>query len=158
MREPLLAPSLAPAFARLEAVLASEAFAASVVTTLWDNAAVLHRSELVGAMTPGNPQFDAALANAVAAAGSLGGGEALLEIAADGVAEVADAGIGNEADDGKAFAAAADHACVGEGLDVAGDVGLGEAGGGDELGDILFAGFEGAEDFETAGFCERAEP
>jgi MFS transporter, DHA2 family, multidrug resistance protein len=55
------------------------AFAASVVTTLWDNAAVLHRSELVGAMTPGNPQFDAALANAVAAAGGLAGGEALLE-------------------------------------------------------------------------------
>ncbi len=92
------------------------------------------------------------------AEGASFGGEALLEIAADRVAEVADAGVGDEADDGEAFAAAADHTGVGEGLDVAGDVGLGEAGGGDELGDVLFAGFEGAEDFETAGFGEGAEP
>ena len=105
-----------------------------------------------------NLQSSGGARKSVMAEGAGFGGEALLEIAADGVAEVADAGVGNEADDGKAFAAAADHACVGEGLDVAGDVGLGEAGGGDELGDVLFAGFEGAEDFETAGFCEGAEP
>jgi MFS transporter, DHA2 family, multidrug resistance protein len=55
------------------------AFAASVVTTLWDNAALLHRAELVGAMTPGTPQFDAALASAIAVTGSTLGGDALME-------------------------------------------------------------------------------
>jgi hypothetical protein len=85
-------------------------------------------------------------------------GESLLEVGADGVAEFGDGGIGDEAHGDEALLAAADHACLGQGLDVAGDIGLGEAGGGDEVGDVFFTFFEGAEDAQAAGFGEDTEP
>lgn len=85
-------------------------------------------------------------------------GEALLEVGADGVTELGDGGVGDEAHGDEALLAAADHAGLGEGLDVAGDVGLGETGGGDEVGDVFFAILQGAQDAEAAGFGEDTEP
>jgi hypothetical protein len=42
---------------------------------------------------------------------------------------------------------------------MAGDIGLREASGLNEFGDIQFtAFFEGTENFQTAGFSERSEP
>ncbi len=84
--------------------------------------------------------------------------ELALEAAADGFAEIEDAGIGDEVDDVGALAPAAEDGGFGEGLEVAGCVGLGEAGGLDELGDVEFALAEALEDAESGGFAEDAEP
>lgn len=96
--------------------------------------------------------------------GSAGEGEGaglvldpFLEAAADDFAEVEDAGIGDEVDDIRAFAATADDGGLGECLEVAGGVGLGEAGELDELGDVEFLGPEGLEEAEARGFAEDAE-
>lgn len=48
------------------------AFATSLVTTLWDNNAVLHRTELDAALLPGTVATDQALAAAAAATGTAG--------------------------------------------------------------------------------------
>ena len=85
-------------------------------------------------------------------------GESFLEVGADGVAEFGDGGIGDEAHGDEALLAAADHAGLGQGLDVAGDIGLSKASGGDEVGDVFFTFFEGAEDAQAAGFSEDTEP
>ena len=83
--------------------------------------------------------------------------ELALEAAADGFAEIEDAGIGDEIDDVWSFATAAEDGGFGEGLEVAGGIGLGEAGGLDELGDVEFAVPEALEDAEAGGFAEDAE-
>lgn len=83
--------------------------------------------------------------------------ELALEAAADGFAEIEDAGIGDEVDDVGTLASAAEDGGLGEGLEVAGGVGLGEAGGLDELGDAEFAVAEALEDAEAGGFAEDAE-
>lgn len=82
---------------------------------------------------------------------------AALEAATDGFAEVEDGGFGDGVDDIGTVAAASDDAGIGEGLEVAGGIGLGEVGGFDELGDIEFAGAEGLKDAEARGFTEDPE-
>ncbi len=92
---------------------------------------------------------------------SEGAGVALkvaLQAGADGFAEVEDGGFGDGIDDVGAIATASDDAGIGEGLEVAGGVGLGEFGGLDELGDIEFAVAEGLEDAESGRFTEDPEP
>jgi hypothetical protein len=77
--------------------------------------------------------------------------------AADEFAELEDDGIGDGVEDGVAFTAASDEAGVEEDLEVFGDVGLVGIEGVDELGDGVFAGFQGLEDAESEGFAEGAE-
>ncbi len=83
--------------------------------------------------------------------------ESALEAAADDLAEVEDAGVGDEVDDTGAFASASDDAGVCEGLEVAGSVGLGEAGSLDEIRDVEFGLAEALEEAEAGGFAEDAE-
>ena len=85
-------------------------------------------------------------------------GEAFLEIGADVVAELGDGGVGDEAHGDEAFLAAADHPGFGKGLDMPGHIGLGETGGSDEVGDVLFSFFERSEDSQAARFREHTEP
>ena len=72
-----------------------------------------------------------------------------LEAPADGVAQFEDAGIGDGIEDTGTFAAPPDDACLGEGLEMAGGIGLAQAGGFDELGDVEFTGAQGLEKTET---------
>lgn len=83
--------------------------------------------------------------------------ELALEAAADGFAEIEDAGIGDEIDDVWSFATAAEDGGFGQGLEVSRGIGLGEAGGLDKLGDVEFAVPEALEDAEARGFAEDAE-
>ena len=79
------------------------------------------------------------------------GAQAFLEAAADRIAELEDVPVGHEIEDKRAGFASGQEAGFGEGLEVAGDIGLGEAGGLDELADVAFAGFEGEEECQAAG-------
>ena len=83
--------------------------------------------------------------------------ELALKAATDGLAEIEDAAVGDEIDDVGTFATAAEDGGIGEGLEVSGGIGLGEAGGLDELGDVEFSIPEALEDAETGGFAEDAE-
>lgn len=89
-------------------------------------------------------------------AGSVG--EAFLEVGADGVTKLSDGGIGDEAHGDEALLAASDHARLSKRLHMAGDIGLGEAGGGDEVGDVFFALLQRAENAQAAGLGKDAEP
>lgn len=80
-----------------------------------------------------------------------------LEAATDDFTEVEDAGVGDEIDDVGALAAASDDAGFGQGLEVAGGVGLSESGGIDELGDAEFGRAEALEEAEAGGFPENAK-
>ena len=84
--------------------------------------------------------------------------EAFLEIGTDGVAEIGDGGIGDVTHGDEAFLASADHAGLGEGLDMSRDIGLGQTGGGDELSDVFFALLQGTENAEAAGFGKDTKP
>jgi len=80
-----------------------------------------------------------------------------LETSADRVAQLEDAGIGDAIEDAGTFAATADDPGLGEGLEMSGGVGLGEAGGLDELGHVEFAGAKALEEAEARGFTEDPE-
>lgn len=57
----------------------SAAFATSIVTSQWDSATVLHRAELVGAMSPGVAPFEAAMVAGTAVTGTDAGAAALMD-------------------------------------------------------------------------------
>lgn len=80
-----------------------------------------------------------------------------MEAAADLFTELEDGGIGDVVEDAEAFFAAAEDALVGEGLEVARDIGLSGAEELDQLGHIFFAGLQGDEQFEAVGFAEDPE-
>ena len=84
--------------------------------------------------------------------------EAALHAATDVLAEFEDRRVGDEIDDGLALAAPADDARVRKGLEVAGNVGLVEAGTVDQRGDVEFARTEDLDQEESAGFAEDPEP
>jgi hypothetical protein len=84
-------------------------------------------------------------------------GEAALEAAANVFAESEDAGFGDRVDDLEALLAAVEDSGVGEGLEVAGDVGLAELGGCDQFRNVLWARLEGLDEPQAVGFAQDSE-
>lgn len=80
-----------------------------------------------------------------------------LEASAHRVAQFEDPRVRNVIEDARTVAAASDNPRLGEGLKVAGRVGLGEAGDLDELGDVEFTVAEGLEKTEARRFAEDPE-
>ena len=83
--------------------------------------------------------------------------ETFLKASANVLAEVEDAPVGDKVDDVQPFLATAQDAGVGEGLEMAGDVRLGQGGGLNQLRDIPLLPLEGAQKFQPAPFAENAE-
>ncbi len=82
----------------------------------------------------------------------------MLEAAADVLAEVEDARVGDVVEHLQALLAPAKNAGVGECLEVARDVRLCRLGDRDELGDVSFAGLEFNQEAEPHRFTQDAEP
>lgn len=80
-----------------------------------------------------------------------------FEAAADEFAELEDRGVGDGVEDLEAFLAAREEAAVGEGLQVAGDVGLGAAGQVDEGVDGFLAVEERVEEAQAHGLGQQRE-
>ncbi len=80
-----------------------------------------------------------------------------LQASANRIAQLEDPRVRDVVEDARTVAATSDDAGLGEGLEVAGGIGLGEAGGLDELGNVEFAVAEGLEETEARRFAEDPE-
>jgi hypothetical protein len=80
-----------------------------------------------------------------------------LEAATNVGAECEDGRVRDPVDGLESVPATGKDACLGKGLELAGDVGLGKAGCAHQFRDVLFAGFKRVDELEPAGFAKHAK-
>ena len=83
--------------------------------------------------------------------------EALVNSAANLVAQIEDTRVGDGVNDRDPFSLTSEHAGIRQGLKMAGDIRLSEAGGLDEFADVFFASLQGDDELETVGLAKSFE-